>query len=126
MFNRTPRIIARPPTEQFQSWPAYLQEKILAQTKAQDFVREYCGQMQRTQQPGHGFQKPAQLAEGDRVLVRRDIVATNTINSNLKLMRIYSPQPATVVEVDGNHITLDIGRAGRNVYHRSRLRKFEV
>jgi hypothetical protein len=89
MFHRTPRILARPSLPDYEGMTEHLQKMARGQAHAQDVCRELCERVPRSINPGAGMKIPEELKVGDLVMVRRDIVATNTINSILKLTRIY-------------------------------------
>jgi hypothetical protein len=63
------------------------------------------------------------LKIGDLMLIRRNIVATNKINSVLKLTRIYSSKAYKVTRISGNHVSVQVD-GGSHVYHRKKLHKF--
>jgi hypothetical protein len=85
MFHRTPRILARPSLPKYQGMTKHLQEMARGQTRAQDICRELCERTPCGTNPGSGLQTPETLKVGNLVLIRREIVATNKINSVLKL-----------------------------------------
>ena len=68
------------------------------------------------------LKQPETIKPGDLVLVRRDVVTTNTINSVLKLTRIYTSKAYRVERVSGNQYAVQVNGALRT-YHRKNLRR---
>jgi hypothetical protein len=122
MFHRTPRILARPSLPEYQGMTQHLQEMAEGQTCAQDICRELCECTPHGTNPGSGPQTPEALKIVDLVLVMRNIVATNKVNSVLKLTRIYSSKAYKVTLISGHHVSAQVN-GGSHVYHRKRLRK---
>ena len=122
IFHHTPRTIAGPSGPDFESLTDHIQEMAHGQAKAQDICRELCIRTPGGKNPGLNLYKPEKISIGDYVLLRRDIVATNTINSVLKLTRIYTGKAYRVARFKGNHFSIEIGGKFR-IYHRKRLRK---
>ena len=85
-------------------------------------MKELCVRTPGGKNPGLDLYKPEKISEGDYVILRRDIVATNTINSVLKLTRIYTGKAHRVAKCRGNHFSVEVGNKLR-IYHRKRLRK---
>jgi Txe/YoeB family toxin of Txe-Axe toxin-antitoxin module len=116
MFHRTPSILARPSLPEYQGMTEHLQEMARGQTRMQDICRELCERTPRGTNPGSGLQTPETLKFGNLVLISREIVATNKINSVLKLTRIYSSKDYKIIRVSGNHVSVQIDK-GSHVYH---------
>ena len=122
MFHRTPRIIARPSNPDLQSLTDHVQEMSEAQARAQDMCRELCVRTPNGQNPGLDLKQPEQISAGDFVLLRSDMIATNNINSILKLTRIYTRRAYRVISAEGNQFSVLVNNQIR-IYHRKRLRK---
>jgi hypothetical protein len=122
MIHRTPHILANPSMPDYEGMTEHLQEMTRGQARAQDVCRKLCERVPCGVNPGASMKTPEDLKVGDLVLVRRNIVATNTINSILKLTRIYSSKAYRIASMAGNHFSVEIDRV-EHVYHRKRLRK---
>ena len=92
------------------------------QARAQDMCRGLCLKTPGGRNPGPDLNKPEKISIGDFVLLRRDVVTTNSINSLLKLTRIYTDKAYRVTKIRGNHFSVTVDNNLR-VYHRRRLRK---
>jgi hypothetical protein len=107
MFHRTPRILARPSMPDYEGMTKHLQEMARGQAHAQDVCRELCERVPHSVNPGTDMKIPEELKVSDLVLVQSDIVATNTINSILKLTRIYSSKAYRIASISGNHFSVN-------------------
>jgi hypothetical protein len=115
MYHRTLGILARPSLPEYQGMTDHLQERARGQDRAQDVCRELCECVPCCINPGFGLKAPENLKINNLVLIRRDIVATNKINSILKLTRMYSTKAYRVTHVSGNHVSVCV-KGGSYVY----------
>jgi hypothetical protein len=122
MFHRTPRIMARPSLPEYQGMMQHIQEMAERLSHAQVVCRELFERMPSGTNPGSGLQTPEALRKGDLVLIRRDIVTTNKINSVLKLTRMYSSKAYEVIQISRNHVSVRVDGSS-HVYHQKRLHK---
>ena len=81
--------------------------------------RELCEQTPQNANPGMDLKQPETIKPGDLVLVRRDVVATNMINSVLKLTRIYTSKAYRVEKVSGNQYAIRINGVLRTCHHKN-------